>query len=228
MSKFQNGRKTIRTRVFSIRSTTTGLPRSLYTYIYLLWSSCTLFTVLNVSLIRFRQIFKQFLTNRVLKDPKQRRFFKSNDLFELFTLGDDDAKQGTETSAIFAGTGSDIKIKARKDRSKRKLEEPMKPCRRARKKQDVDLCCDNEKLRKMKDLAKRLSEQMKKGASSSGLDTTCDAIGIKPETPPASTEHQVVQNGGRESKHGRRLKSRKKTKKRRTKDAGTWNITFLL
>ena len=206
-----------------VLSATSGLPRSLHTYIYLLWSSCTLFTVLNLSLIRFRQIFKQFLTNRVLKDPKQRRFFKSNDLYELFTLGDDDAKQGTETSAIFAGTGSDIKIKAR---SKRKLEEPMKPCRSTRKKRDVDSGCDNEKLRKMKDLAKRLSEQMKKGVSSSSLDTTCDAIGIKPETPPASTEHQVVQNGGRESKHGRRLKSRKKTKKRRTKDAGTWNITF--
>lgn len=55
------------------------------------------------------QIFKQFLTNRILKDPKQRRFFKSNDLYELFTLGDDDPDAGTETSAIFAGTNSDIK-----------------------------------------------------------------------------------------------------------------------
>ena len=32
-----------------------------------------------------RQIFKQFLTNRVLKDPKQRRFFKVNDIHELFS-----------------------------------------------------------------------------------------------------------------------------------------------
>ncbi|XP_029324727.1 DNA excision repair protein ERCC-6 isoform X2 [Mus caroli] len=58
--------------------------------------------------IYHRQIFKQFLTNRVLKDPKQRRFFKSNDLYELFTLTSPDASQGTETSAIFAGTGSSI------------------------------------------------------------------------------------------------------------------------
>uniref|UniRef100_A0A1I7X9A6 Sodium/hydrogen exchanger n=1 Tax=Heterorhabditis bacteriophora TaxID=37862 RepID=A0A1I7X9A6_HETBA len=29
---------------------------------------------------------KQFLANRILKDPKQRRFFKTNDLHELFTL----------------------------------------------------------------------------------------------------------------------------------------------
>uniref|UniRef100_UPI00398F07D4 DNA excision repair protein ERCC-6 isoform X3 n=1 Tax=Pristiophorus japonicus TaxID=55135 RepID=UPI00398F07D4 len=58
--------------------------------------------------IYHRQIFKQFLTNRVLKDPKQRRFFKSNDLSELFTLSSPDGSQGTETSAIFAGTGSDV------------------------------------------------------------------------------------------------------------------------
>ncbi|XP_013912099.1 PREDICTED: DNA excision repair protein ERCC-6 [Thamnophis sirtalis] len=58
--------------------------------------------------IYHRQIFKQFLTNRILKDPKQRRFFKSNDLYELFTLSTPDGAQGTETSAIFAGTGSDV------------------------------------------------------------------------------------------------------------------------
>ena len=70
----------------------------------------------------FRQIFKQFLTNRVLKDPKQRRFFKSNDLYELFTLGDDDTSKGTETSAIFAGTNSDIHVRSRKRRQKRNVD----------------------------------------------------------------------------------------------------------
>ncbi|XP_010172927.1 DNA excision repair protein ERCC-6, partial [Antrostomus carolinensis] len=69
--------------------------------------------------IYHRQIFKQFLTNRVLKDPKQRRFFKSNDLYELFTLSSPDVSQGTETSAIFAGTGSDVQIPKQ---LKRKLE----------------------------------------------------------------------------------------------------------
>ncbi|XP_050997745.1 DNA excision repair protein ERCC-6 [Acomys russatus] len=63
--------------------------------------------------IYHRQIFKQFLTNRVLKDPKQRRFFKSNDLYELFTLSSPNASQSTETSAIFAGTGSDIQTPKR-------------------------------------------------------------------------------------------------------------------
>ncbi|GAA6107372.1 DNA excision repair protein ERCC-6 isoform X1 [Tachysurus ichikawai] len=63
--------------------------------------------------IYHRQIFKQFLTNRILKDPKQRRFFKSNDIYELFTLSNPDGSQGTETSAIFAGTGSDVQIPKR-------------------------------------------------------------------------------------------------------------------
>lgn len=39
----------------------------------------------------------------MLKDPKQRRFFKSNNLYELFTLNSPDGTEGTETSAIFAG-----------------------------------------------------------------------------------------------------------------------------
>uniref|UniRef100_H0WIW2 DNA excision repair protein ERCC-6 n=1 Tax=Otolemur garnettii TaxID=30611 RepID=H0WIW2_OTOGA len=63
--------------------------------------------------IYHRQIFKQFLTNRVLKDPKQRRFFKSNDLYELFSLTSPDTSQSTETSAIFAGTGSDVQTPKR-------------------------------------------------------------------------------------------------------------------
>lgn len=51
-------------------------------------------------------MFKQLLTNKVLKDPKQRRFFKSNDLYELFTLGGEDEEGQTETGALFADTGA--------------------------------------------------------------------------------------------------------------------------
>lgn len=53
--------------------------------------------------IYHRQIFKQFLTNKILKDPKQRRFFKMNDLRDLFTLGGEDADT-TETGDLFAGS----------------------------------------------------------------------------------------------------------------------------
>ncbi|KKK12890.1 hypothetical protein ARAM_005463 [Aspergillus rambellii] len=50
--------------------------------------------------IYHRQIFKQFLTNKILKDPKQRQTFQLSDLHDLFSLGDEN--QGpTETSKIF-------------------------------------------------------------------------------------------------------------------------------
>lgn len=47
-----------------------------------------------------RQIYKHFLANKILKDPRQRRFFKSNDLYDLFTLGADD-EESNETQDLF-------------------------------------------------------------------------------------------------------------------------------
>ena len=44
----------------------------------------------------------------MLRDPRQRRFFKSNDLLELFTLAE--SERTTETAAIFAGTGSEVSV----------------------------------------------------------------------------------------------------------------------
>ncbi|KAI8060927.1 SNF2 family N-terminal domain-containing protein [Gongronella butleri] len=53
--------------------------------------------------IYHRQIYKQFLTNKILKDPKQRRFFDASNLKSLFTLADEDAPT-TETGQLFQGT----------------------------------------------------------------------------------------------------------------------------
>ncbi|KAI9288967.1 SNF2 family N-terminal domain-containing protein [Umbelopsis sp. AD052] len=66
--------------------------------------------------IYHRQIFKQFLTNKILKDPKQKRFFDASNLQNLFTLSTDDA-DGTETGSLF----KDSEIIARpKQKSKKK------------------------------------------------------------------------------------------------------------
>ncbi|KAH6616742.1 DNA repair protein-like protein Rhp26/Rad26 [Boeremia exigua] len=54
--------------------------------------------------IYHRQIFKQFLTNKVLKDPKQRQTFQMSDLHDLFTLGGESADGETETSNLFRGS----------------------------------------------------------------------------------------------------------------------------
>lgn len=48
--------------------------------------------------IYHRQIFKQFLTNKILTDPKQKRFFKMNELRDLFTLGGDNGLASEELS----------------------------------------------------------------------------------------------------------------------------------
>lgn len=71
--------------------------------------------------IYHRQIFKTFLTNKILKDPKQRRFFKVNDLHDLFSLGDQD-EVGTETGDLF--NGSETKFNGKKDRKSNKLFKP--------------------------------------------------------------------------------------------------------
>ena len=53
--------------------------------------------------IYHRQLFKQFLINKILKDPKQRQTFQMKDLHDLFTLGGAD-EPATETSTLFKGT----------------------------------------------------------------------------------------------------------------------------
>ncbi|KAI1430799.1 SNF2 family N-terminal domain-containing protein [Xylaria sp. CBS 124048] len=58
--------------------------------------------------IYHRQIYKQFLSNKVLKDPKHRTTFNLNDLHDLFTLGSSDATE-TETGILFKDSEVDIR-----------------------------------------------------------------------------------------------------------------------
>lgn len=50
-----------------------------------------------------RQVFKQFLTNKILRDPRQRQTFQMSDLHDLFTLGNAN-EEVTQTSRLFEGT----------------------------------------------------------------------------------------------------------------------------
>lgn len=63
-----------------------------------------------------RQIFKTYLTNKILKDPKQSRFFKSNQLLDLFTYTP--GHKSTETGSIFASRNVEITKKDVKERAK--------------------------------------------------------------------------------------------------------------
>lgn len=60
--------------------------------------------------IYHRQLFKQFLINKILRDPKQRQTFQMKDLHDLFTLGGAD-EPATETSTLFKGTEVRFDIK---------------------------------------------------------------------------------------------------------------------
>lgn len=50
--------------------------------------------------IYHRQIFKQFLTNKITRDPHQREGFQLSDLYDLFTLTDENDKE-LETTKLF-------------------------------------------------------------------------------------------------------------------------------
>ena len=70
--------------------------------------------------IYHRQLFKQFLTNKILRDPKQRQTFQMKDLHDLFTLGGAN-EPATETSKLFNGT------EVRFDESKAPIEPANQP-----------------------------------------------------------------------------------------------------
>ena len=57
-----------------------------------------------------RQIYKHFLTNKILKNPQQRRFFKARDMKDLFTLNVDGETGSTETSNIFSQISEDVNV----------------------------------------------------------------------------------------------------------------------
>lgn len=62
--------------------------------------------------IYHRQIFKQFMTNKVLKDPKQRSSYDLSDLYDLFSFTPGDAAGG-QRSAMFKGAEVDIRTAQR-------------------------------------------------------------------------------------------------------------------
>ncbi|KAL8029145.1 hypothetical protein ABFX02_14G209200 [Erythranthe guttata] len=57
-----------------------------------------------------RQIYKHFLTDKILKNPQQRRFFKARDMKDLFTLNDDGHGGSTETSSIFGQLSDAVNV----------------------------------------------------------------------------------------------------------------------
>ncbi|KAJ3953100.1 DNA repair protein rhp26 [Colletotrichum tropicale] len=73
--------------------------------------------------IYHRQIFKQFMTNKVLKDPKQRANFDLSDLYDLFSFGDaGHSMASADRSKIFQGA----EVKFNKEEAQVQHDKPSK------------------------------------------------------------------------------------------------------
>ena len=79
-----------------------------------------------------RQIYKHFLTNKILKNPQQKRFFKARDMKDLFVLNDDVKDASTETSNIFSQLSEDVNVvgahKDNQDKQKSIIPMSSHPC----------------------------------------------------------------------------------------------------
>lgn len=149
--------------------------------------------------IYHRQVFKQYLTNRVLKDAKQQRFFKTNDLYELFKLGSDSGS--TESSAIFTGTGSNVKVNKKAKKPKNNLVH----------KDDSEISLPPEKIEKLRLEAKRLSQMIGEKFATKSL----------PPTAPTSTSQSNQSNvNSHPQLHQETLKKQETTKKVKKKRKG--------
>lgn len=147
--------------------------------------------------IYHRQVFKLYLTNRVLKDAKQKRFFKTNDLHELFTLGDND--KNIETKALFDDdlqiNLESIKKSKHKKKSKKKIKRNHSEGHSLQ--SDTSKVFSDEKLNAMRERAKRLSLMIAQqyGAQANSNDQQV-RIKIEPgteaEKAPKSNSQPVI------------------------------------
>ena len=97
-----------------------------------------------------RQIFKQFLTNKVLEDPKQKRFFDADQLRDLFSLDEEDEEHGDTESTFVGGVVQVPKERAKrgagksKGKSKGKGRSPGSRCRSGGSHSDEEIGSDED------------------------------------------------------------------------------------
>lgn len=132
--------------------------------------------------IYHRQVFKLYLTNRVLKDVKQKRFFKTNDLHELFTLGHND--QDIETKALF---DEDLHIRPESLKRKKSSKHSKKKSKSSSidRKSEMSLKLTDEKLRAMRERAKLLSKMITQQygeTSTQSADNNKDGTALKTDS----------------------------------------------
>ena len=152
--------------------------------------------------IYHRQIFKQFLTQRILEDPKQTRFFRAADLHDLFELNvpEDDGNDGadkedsTETADMFAGLEEEI---GRKMRGNKRKETGVEDSNET----------EGKKRRNFESSDPVLSDLLDMVGVHSTLSTTEITETIRPEYALIQKEAEKIAKGALEALEKSRMKS---------------------
>ncbi|KAM0703367.1 hypothetical protein Q7P35_009306 [Cladosporium inversicolor] len=151
--------------------------------------------------IYHRQIFKQFLTNKILRDPKQRQTFQLKDLHDLFTLGGTEDGQ-TETGNIFKGTevklsGADDNVNENGAETTTSTSEPEKQ-RAAAEMSTITGISRQEDFRGNPDEEKQAAQSGEEGDSTQKEDRVLSSIFARTGVHSA-LEHDDIMNGGKKT-----------------------------
>ncbi|KAK5714940.1 DNA repair protein rhp26 [Elasticomyces elasticus] len=141
--------------------------------------------------IYHRQIFKQFLTNKILRDPTQRQTFQLRDLHDLFTLGE--SKDGeTETSSIFKGT--EVKLSGGLKGSEESLPTPPEDAEKARERTGVVAVGGIAGVHRQEDYQGNVAEEDEGGEGEGKGDRMLSSIFARSGVQSA-LEHDAIING---------------------------------
>ncbi|KAK5733688.1 DNA repair protein rhp26 [Elasticomyces elasticus] len=141
--------------------------------------------------IYHRQIFKQFLTNKILRDPTQKQTFQLRDLHDLFTLGE--SKDGeTETSSIFKGT--EVKLSGGLKGSEESLPTPPEDAERARERTGVVAVGGIAGVHRQEDYQGNVAEEEEDGKGEGKGDRMLSSIFARNGVQSA-LEHDAIING---------------------------------
>ncbi|KAK3638718.1 DNA repair protein rhp26 [Elasticomyces elasticus] len=141
--------------------------------------------------IYHRQIFKQFLTNKILRDPTQRQTFQLRDLHDLFTLGE--SKDGeTETSSIFKGT--EVKLSGGLKGKEESLPTPPEDAERARERTGVVAVGGIAGVHRQEDYQGNVAEEDEGGEGEGKGDRMLSTIFARSGVQSA-LEHDAIING---------------------------------
>ena len=172
-------------------------------------------------------------------------------LIDFITLGDDNPHTGTETSAIFAGIGSDVRVKVKhkgqgrsegqpkrpnrfdllKEKEKElekeekkqcgnKEEDESKPRKKKVEEDGEESSSEDEKLSRMKMLAKKLSQQI--GGLNKAPSVDDEHVNNGEVVVAGGTEKADKAEGGKDRRKSHKKSKKSKKHKRRPKDASEY------